>query len=229
MRLSVIVPTLNEAAWIAGCLGGIRAAGGADEVLVVDGGSTDATAQIAAREARVLHTPRGRAVQMNAGARHASGDVLLFLHADTVLHPDGLARMRRALADPRVAGGTFTLRFDHPHPLLRFYGACSTLPWLRFGDQGIFVRRHVFDALGGYREMPLLEDVDLLRRMRRMGRLAVVPAPVTTSARRFLERGVVRQQLVNGAVLAAWHLGVSPDRLARWYRGSRRAGEPGRG
>lgn len=228
MRISVIVPALNEAGCIAACLGSVRAQGMDTEVLVVDGGSTDATADIAARHARVVRGVRGRGAQMNAGARVSTGDVLLFLHADTVLHPRALAGMRRALMDRRVAGGTFTMRFDVAHPLLRLYGWCTRLRWFRYGDQGIFLRREVFERLGGYRELPLLEDVDLLRRMRRHGRLAVVPRPVTTSARRFVERGIFRQQLVNGAILAAYALGVSPARLAGWYAGRRRAGRPRR-
>ena len=222
MRISVIVPTLNEAACIAACLRSVRIQEVEAEVLVVDGGSTDDTVAIASRRARVVQGVRGRGAQMNAGARASSGGVLLFLHADTLLHPEGLAAMLRALVDPRTAGGTFTLRFDAAHPLLRLYGWCTRLPWFRYGDQGIFVRREVFERLGGYREMPLLEDVDLLRRMRRHGRLAIVARPVTTSARRFLRRGIVRQQLVNGAILAAYALGISPVRLAGWYAGQRR-------
>ena len=185
-----------------------------------DGGSTDATVEIPSRRATVLHGPRGRAVQMNTGAQAATGEVLLFLHGDTVLHPDALPAVRRALADWRVVGGTFTLRFDRRHPLLRLYTLCTRLPLaaFRFGDQGIFVRRGVFERLGGFRELPLLEDVDFLGRLRRAGRLAVVPRPVTTSARRFLACGIVRQQLLNGAILAAHALGASPERLARGYR-----------
>lgn len=224
MKVCVVVPALDEAARIGACLESVVGQAGEVEVVMVDGGSTDATVEIASRHAAVLRAPRGRAVQMNAGARRTSGEVLLFLHGDTVLHPDALPALRRALADARVVGGTFTLRFDRDHPLLRLYAACTRLPAgpFRFGDQGIFVRRAVFERLGGFRELPLLEDVDFLRRLRRAGRTAVVPRPVTTSARRFLARGVVRQQLLNGAILAAYALGASPERLARWYGVARR-------
>lgn len=224
MNVCVVVPTLNEAERVGACLESVLAQTGGVEAVVVDGGSTDATVEIASRYAPVHGAGRGRAVQMNTGARATAGDVLLFLHGDTVLHPDALPALRRALADPSVAGGTFTLRFDSGHPLLCFYALCTRLPYIafRFGDQGIFVRRPVFERMGGFRELPLLEDVDFLRRLRREGRVAVVPRPVTTSARRFRSRGILRQQLLNGAILAAHSLGVSPERLARWYGGARR-------
>ncbi|MEW5929147.1 MAG: TIGR04283 family arsenosugar biosynthesis glycosyltransferase [Gemmatimonadota bacterium] len=224
MKVCVVVPALDEAERIEACLESVLRQEGEAEVVVVDGGSTDATVEAASRLAVVHRSARGRAVQMNAGARRTTGEVLLFLHADTVLHPDALPALRLALADPRVAGGTFTLRFDHGHPLLRFYALCTRLPFsgFRFGDQGIFVRREVFERLGGFRELPLLEDVDFLRRLRRAGRVAVVRRPVTTSARRFQSRGIVRQQLLNGAILAAHALGASPERLARWYGPARR-------
>jgi hypothetical protein len=116
-------------------------------------------------------------------------------------------------------GGTFTLRFDHQHPLLRFYGLCSRLPFrlFHYGDQGIWLRRSVFEGLGGFRTMPLMEDLELLCRLRRQGRVALVPCPVTTSARRFLEGGLVRQQMLNIGLVAAYLLGAPPERLARWY------------
>ena len=219
MKVCVVVPALDEAERIEICLASVLCQEGETEVVVVDGGSSDATVEVASRLAGVHRSSRGRAVQMNAVARWTTGEVLLFLHADTMLHPGALPALRRALADPRVAGGTFTLRFDRDHPLLRFYALCTRLPFsgFRFGDQGIFVRRAVFERLGGFREVPLLEDVDFLRRLRRAGRVAVVPRPVTTSARRFQARGVVRQQLLNGAILAAHALGASPERLASWY------------
>ena len=219
MRVTVVVPTLNEERCIAACLESVLAQDCEVEAVVVDGGSTDATAELAAPLAPVLGAPRGRAVQMNAGAGATRGDVLLFLHADSRLPPGAFAAMRAALADVRTVGGTFSLRFEPETPLLRAYAACTRVNprVFHYGDQGIFVRRTVFDALCGYRELPLMEDVDFLRRLRRMGRTVLLPLSITTSARRFQRHGIVRQQLRNGVLLGLYLAGVSPHRLARWY------------
>jgi rSAM/selenodomain-associated transferase 2 len=220
VRLGVVVPVLNEAAGIEACLTRVLAQPGDIEVVVVDGGSTDATMAIASRLARVVRSERGRGAQMNAGARLLRAEVLLFLHGDTLLPDGAVEAVRSRLTDGRIAGGTFCLRFDVDHPLLRLYAACTRLPLrlLHSGDQGIFVRREVFHALGGFRELPLMEDVDFLRRLRSAGRVAHLPVAVTTSARRFVDRGIVRQQLLNVALVAAYELGAAPERLARWYR-----------
>lgn len=220
-RISVIIPALDEADHLEACLASIADQEGASatEIIVVDGGSTDATREIAARAATVIGAPRGRGSQLNAGARAASGNVLLFLHADSTLHPRALAALGAALTDPGIVGGTFTLRFDRDHPLLRFYAWCTRMPLALFhyGDQGIFVRRDVYDGMCGFREWPLMEDVDFLARLRRAGRTALLPLPVTTSARRFARHGVVRQQMRNAILVLLFRLGVSPHRLAAWY------------
>ncbi len=222
MKLSVIIPTLNEADNIAACVRSIQAQGIAAEVIVVDGGSSDETVSIAHRDAVVVAGPRGRARQMNLGASRASGDVLLFLHADSRLHPASLAYLAEVMRDPAIVGGTFTLWFDSDHIILRFMGWMTHFKAdiLRYGDQGIIVRRAVFDALGGFEEFPLMDDVDFLRRMSGVGRMAVIPLPVTTSARRFVKRGILRQQAINVALVLAWQLGARPDALARWYYGT---------
>lgn len=218
--VSVVIPTLDEAGHILACLQSVWMQPGRVEALVVDGGSTDDTAAKAmSASATVLRSPRGRGAQCNTGARAASGDMLLFLHADTVLHPGAVAAVRAALADERVVGGTFTLRFDRDDMILRFYAWCTRLPFrlFHYGDQGIFVRRATFDSLGGFREWPLMDDVDFLARLRTAGRTVILPLPVTTSARRFARHGVVRQQLQNTALVLLFHLGVAPTRLAAWY------------
>ncbi len=220
MYLSVIIPTLNEAENILKTIESVRQQDQTAEIIVVDGGSMDGTPEIARPSARVIGSPRGRAVQMNAGARLASGDVLLFLHGDSRLAPGALAQMQQTLDNPRVAGGSFTLVFDVDNFWLRFYEFCSTIDWLcfRYGDQGIFVRRTIFEQMQGYAEIPLMEDIDLMQRMPHYGRRVLIRHyPVTTSARRFVGYGIVRQEVLNVALVTAWFLGVKPHTLAKWY------------
>ena len=217
--VTVVIPALDESERILACLRSVSRQQGPVEAVVADGGSTDDTPALAATMAKVVRSPRGRGTQLNAGARAAAGEVLLFLHADTTLHPDALIGLRAALADDSVAGGTFTLRFDRDGALLRFYSWCTRLPFrlFHYGDQGIFVRRSTFEALGGFREWPLMEDVDFLARLRRVGRTVLVPRPVTTSARRFARHGVLRQQIRNTILVLLFLIGVPPARLAAWY------------
>ena len=218
--ISVIIPALNEVENILNAITSVRRQDQAVEIIVVDGGSVDDTPEIARSHATVLSSPRGRAAQMNAGARHASGDVLLFLHSDSALASGALAQLRKTLDNPRSVGGSFTLAFDADNFWLRCYAFCSTIDWLcfRYGDQGIFVRRSIFEAMGGYAEIPLMEDIDFMRRMPRYGQRCLIRQyPVTTSARRFLEHGVVRQEALNVILVGLWFLGVKPHTLARWY------------
>ena len=189
----------------------------------MDGGSTDATAAIAARfpQVRLLASPRGRARQMNAGARAARGDVLLFLHADTLLPDGALAAVEAAVGDPGVVAGRFDVRFDNPRPVFRmiawFMNPRSRWSGISTGDQAIFVRREVFEALGGYPDMPLMEDVELCRRLKRRGRLAALRLRVTTSARKWEREGAVRTILLMWALRLLYMVGVPPARLHRWY------------
>ena len=228
MKISVIIPALNEAENITRCVASVEQQNGDFEIIVVDGGSTDGTVELVNSRAQVIGSRRGRAVQMNAGARKSSGDCLLFLHADSTLHARALDHLRQVMADARTAGGTFTLGFDSDKFFLRFLSAFTRLKfrYFHFGDQGIFVRRAVFDELGGYKEMPLMEDMDLLSRLRKTGRVALIDLPVTTSSRRFLKRGPVRQQLLNILLVCCYLLGVKPSTLARWYRANSAAAAP---
>ncbi|MDT0630469.1 TIGR04283 family arsenosugar biosynthesis glycosyltransferase [Rubrivirga sp. S365] len=231
--VTVVIPALNEAAGIGRTLASVAAQPGPVEVVVVDGGSTDGTAAAvhpALASARVIASERGRARQMNAGAAHGRGGALLFLHADTALPPGALDRVRRALAEPGVAGGCFAVTFDRPAPgepafgplgraAMRLWEARLWMRWhrLAFGDRALFVRRDVFDAVGGFPEQPIFEDLDAVRAVRRRGRFVFLDAAVVTSARRFRRGGAVRQQLRNLALWAAWNAGVPPARLKRFY------------
>ena len=224
MRLSVVLPVLDEAARLGRCLATLRAMPGIDEIVVVDGGSRDGSAEIARAVpgVRVVAAPRGRGTQLNAGARAALGDVLLFLHADTTPPRDTAAWVARALADPGVVAGAFRIRTvadDGPNwlgPLLRLADLRSRWSRLPYGDQAVFVRRAAFARVGGFPDQPLMEDIELARRLRRVGRIRTVPAVVEVSGRRFLARPV-RTVLALRLLPLLYRLGVPPARLARLY------------
>ena len=220
MTISVIIPTLNEASCIQHTLRSLQCHSALHEVIVADGGSADGTRRLAARHARVVTARRGRAHQMNTGAAQAAGDVLLFLHADTTLPPDALTAVRQTLAVPGSEAGTFRLRFDEPTPLLRFYAFCTRLPLphICFGDRALFVERSVFDEVGRYPEIPIFEDLELAAKLYRRDTFRFLPQSVTTSARRFHRRGVVRQQLHNAFLWTSYQLGIRPSWLAPLYR-----------
>lgn len=211
-RVSAIIPTLNEEARIGATIDAARAAG-VDEIIVADGGSSDATMAIAqARGARVITGERMRAKQLNRGATEATGDVLIFLHADTLL-PVGAAE---AVLHANAACGGFLVEFIEPGLRLAYVAfminARTRLTRAPWGDQAQFFRR---DAFPGYPEIPIMEDYVAARRMKRA---AIVPLKVRTSGRRFLTKGVIRASTINWLIITAYHLGVSTERLARWYR-----------
>jgi hypothetical protein len=221
--LSVIVPVLDEERRIAAALAALRATPGITETIVVDGGSHDRTVALAtAAGARILHAPRGRGSQMNAGARAASGAVLLFLHADVTLPLDAAADVARALAAPDVVAGAFRTRTvadgtgRRLGPLLRLADVRSRIARLPYGDQALFVRRDAFFAAGGFPDQPLMEDVELARRLRQRGRIVVVPAVVCVSGRRFAAHPV-RAVVTMRVFPILYRLGVPPRVLARWY------------
>jgi rSAM/selenodomain-associated transferase 2 len=222
VKLSIVVPTLNEAARIERALAPLqplRARG--HEVIVVDGGSEDATQRLAQPLAdRVLTAPRGRAAQMNAGAACARGDGLVFLHADTRL-PEAADRVvAAALAES--LWGRFDVRIAGRHPLLGAVGWTmnlrSRLSGIATGDQAIFVRRALFETLGGYAAIPLMEDVELSRRLRAVGWPACLEARVETSGRRWEANGVLRTIALMWRLRLAYWLGADPARLAERYR-----------
>lgn len=220
MNISIIIPVLNEGPNIAPLIAATRALG-ACEIIVVDGGSTDDSwDQAAAADVR-LKSDRSRARQQNAGAKGATGDVLLFLHADCRLQSGCLEAVRRAMTDSRCAGGCFQQSIDATGWLFRVLerGNAARVRWLgwAYGDQAIFVRRSVFEALGGFPDLMLMEDLYFVKRLRQAGRFVQLTPPILVSARRWKKSGAVRQTLRNWTLLALAHLGVSPNRLARFY------------
>ncbi len=221
--ISVVIPTLNEAPNIGALVRALGAESEPREIVVADGGSRDGTRALARRlGARVVRAPRGRGAQIRAGARAARGEILLFLHADSVFPAGGLSRIAEVLAaSPGVAGGNFRLVFDGDSGFSRrltvVYNAVRRLGFY-YGDSGVFVRRAVYEAIGGIRPIPVMEDYDFIRRLERYGETRRIDdPPLVTSSRKFANRAAPR--IVWGwlKIHALFHLGVPPERLARMY------------
>ena len=220
MNFSVIIPTLNAQKYLSSCLKAVRQNGRNPEIIIADGGSTDETLLIAHREKTfTTQSAKGRGIQLNAGAKLATGDILLFLHADTLLPKEAFGILREWFSKPAVNVGTFRLRFDTHHPLLNFYGWMTQFDSIltRFGDQVIVVRKKFFENLGGFPEYPLFEDVAFFRKSRKTERIYSFPDFVTTSAEKFLKNGIIRQQMKNGWFLLRFLLGASPQTLYQKY------------
>jgi rSAM/selenodomain-associated transferase 2 len=220
--ISIIIPAVNEGGIIGATLAAVTGVAGV-EVIVVDGGSRDNTREIAAaRTARVISSPCGRALQMNRGAAAARGEILLFLHADCLLPGGFVDHIHRSLSARHTAAGGFRLAIDAPGLSMRLLEQLvywrSHFLQMVYGDQGLFMTAAVFHAAGGFPELPLMEDFEFARRLRRRGRIAILPQAVTTSARRWQRLGLIRTTVRNQLIIAAYLLGVDPERLARWYR-----------
>jgi rSAM/selenodomain-associated transferase 2 len=221
MLVSVIIPTLNEEASLAATLRPLAERSDV-ELIVVDGNSADRTAQIARRfTPYVFVAPPGRAQQLNAGARHATGGALLFLDADTILLPGALEELQRRIICDGAIGGAFDVRFDSPRPLHKWVARIANrrMRLLRspHGNQGVFLWRQVFEALGGLPEIPIMEDRVFARRLRRAGRLTFLRHGLVTSRRRWQANGVIKTALVKSLVLLLFLVGVSPRKLQRIY------------
>jgi rSAM/selenodomain-associated transferase 2 len=227
-KISIIIPVLNEIKTIATTLASIHS-GNNIEAIVVDGGSTDGTVDLVrSLGIQVLSSPAGRAMQMNAGALVATGEILLFLHADTRLPPEFDTMIRTALKAPPPVGskvvvaGAFELQIDDPTKSLRTIERGvnwrSRYLQLPYGDQAIFLKSTTFARIGGFLKLPIMEDFDLVCRLKRWGYITIIPVPVITSARRWLKKGILKTTLTNQVIIVAYLLGFSPHRLMRWYR-----------
>jgi rSAM/selenodomain-associated transferase 2 len=222
MRIAAVIPTLNEGARLAGCVMGLRALG-LDQLVVVDGGSTDDTVAVAhALGVCVLTAPRGRALQLDTGASSVDADVLWFVHADVQPPADALAHIRHTLADPTVVGGAFRTRTrpDSTPPWLTRFLPLADLrarrTLLPYGDQALFCRQEAYRRVGGFPPWPILEDVGLARRLWTVGRLVIAEACVSVSARRYADAPLYYAAVMNSFPLL-WRAGVPPEWLARAY------------
>lgn len=217
MKVSIIIPVLNEEDSIAQLL---KSLSGNSEIIVVDGGSTDKTCKIAADYSQVINTPRGRALQLNAGATAATGDVLLFLHADSKLPKKGITEIKRSMKRGYIGGG-FLGRFDSNHLAFRFGYIFRDLRTRLFhemyGDQGIFVRPDIFKAMNGYQTKPIMEDFEFMSRLKNMGPIKIIPYPIIISARRYHRYGVIRQHLKNFWIRQWFMLGGNENRISNIY------------
>ena len=219
--VSVIIPALNEATVLEQTLTALSSITEL-ELVVVDGGSQDGTVDLARQYAKVYLSQPGRARQMNLGAQQTGGELLLFLHADSVLFPEAVEAMKKAMDDPGVVGGAFCLGIDSSSLALGLIAAVANwrtrITRIPYGDQGIFVRRSVFKQLGGYPEQPLMEDLEFSRRLKRVGRVVILSDVIRTSSRRWDREGIWRTTLRNQMLILLYFMGVSPSRLSSWYR-----------
>jgi rSAM/selenodomain-associated transferase 2 len=232
VKLSVVLPTLNEEDFITKTLQSIAEQklpdGVSFELLIVDGGSSDRTCEKissffnsnSALPMQMLRSKKGRAAQLNYGADFATGDALLFLHADTTLSPNALAELARVMQNETVQYGYFAMNFDDPHPLAALYSAATRINSIltHYGDSGIFARRTFFEAIGRFPEQEFMEDVEFLLRARAVAEPTLITnATVTTSARRFKKNGFLSQQLLNAYLIARYILGADVHELKRCY------------
>jgi len=224
MNICVIIPVLNEAKVIERNLRDLNK-NLITEAIVSDGGSNDATVVIASKFAKIVHSKPGRGTQMNLGAKAATSDILLFLHADTILPDQWRDRILSSMATEGVVAGAFSLSIDSDRLSHRIIAAAanlrSRLTKLPYGDQGIFVKRSVFEKIGGFKDIPIMEDVDLMRRLKKSGKVVILDDKVKTLARRWEKEGFVYTTIRNWLLLTLYYMGVPPERLHKLYRAVR--------
>jgi len=228
MKYSVIIPTLNARPHLGGCIAAIRQFAPDSEIIVADGGSTDGTLELTRTLGRVVvvSSDKGRGTQLNAGARLAGGDVLFFLHADTIVTNEVFICIELFFQDEKVNVAKCRLTFDRKSWLLDIYARLARIDsvWTSFGDQGMVVRKKFFAEAGGFPDWPLLEDVAFFQKARKRTIIFTLPAAVITSAEKFVRNGLIRQQLFNARILLKYLCGVPPARLASQYEQYRKRG-----
>ncbi len=229
LRLSVLIPAWHDHAHLSRAIPELVRLNRLHEVIVADA-SPDPGAAEAVRAAGGIYLPApqpNRGAQMNLAAERASGDVLVFHHADSILTAEHLAALAAALRDPGIIGGAFYRKFDRRHPRLLWLETVARYLTRHggsfFGDQSVFVRREIFQQLGGFAPIPLMEDMEFSRRLRRAGRVAVLDPPIESSTRRHLRQGPWRTSIQNGLFIALYKCGLSPNHLHRWYYRQRMA------
>ena len=218
--ISIIIPTLNEQENIEGLLSYLNSLDETLELIVSDGGSNDETVAKSKKYASVIITTRGRGAQMNAGAKAAKGEILWFIHADCKPHPDSVKAILNGLSSNGIVGGAFEYTLDGKGFLYRWTELTSNFKDRLFklccGDMGIFVARNIFEQMGGYKEIPLMEDMDFCKRLKKMGESVILPQRINTSARRWKEEGKVKNLVRNWLLQFGWAVGVQPGILAKW-------------